>query len=74
MMTEADLKSIDARLADLEDRMDNVVKGSMLLTDVVENLNKMVSVALERTDLLRSAHLSLVDGVKILGDTVFKRR
>ena len=74
MMTEADLKSIDARLAELEDRMDNVVKGSMLLTDVVENLNKMVSVALERTDLLRSAHLSLVDGVKILGDTVFKRR
>ena len=74
MMTEADLKSIDARLADLEDRMDNVVKGSMVLTDVVENLNKMVSVALERTDLLRSAHLSLVDGVKILGDTVFKRR
>lgn len=70
-MNTADTKGIDARLSDLENRMDNVVEGALLLTEVVEQLSTIVSAVAQRTEILREAHLALTDAVNIISDDWF---
>jgi len=72
-MSEADAKAFDARISDLESRMDNVVEGALLLTDVVENIRTMVNNVVERTDLLRSGQKHLHTAVSTLAEVMLNR-
>lgn len=63
-MNIADQKSLEARIADLEDRMDNVVEGALLLTDVVETLSKNVNVLRSNYEILRKGMVTLTKVTK----------
>lgn len=66
-------KTMDARIADLEERMGNVVDGALLLTEVIRKHER-------RLELINSAVLSVTEAQRVtlqvfqaLKDVVFSR-